>query len=259
MKKRYTKIVSCLLAVASFTNLTAQIYQVQLAAFPEEIAPSFFDYTGFETVYADQDHHNFIRYKLGDFHTKEMALAVQETVQRQGYANAIIHELAPSQYAYVEDAYQLPRRQVIKEEPLYIRSVEFGESAMYLSTELVALLEESLVVMKQNPDLKLRIVGHTNDRGTPSKNGTIVNKRARMIQNFLLANDIPAYRLKMNVRAEPSPQVHFDGKRKRSVKDANQRITLALVDLKEEIVIDNFHAIKENTQSLASKQRLVTD
>ena len=257
MRKRCTPIFVCLLIWNFIGQLNAQTYQVQLAAFTEEIDESFFDFAGYSEVYKEKDHNNFTRYTLGEFFSMEAANSIRQEAFEKGFFNAHIIELDKPQFAYVGDAPVLPLMMVPESEQLFIRSVQFAAENLSLNNSLLASLEEALTVMQTHTDLKLRIVGHTDDIGEKSTNQAISKNRARMIQNFLLANGIPAYRLKMEVSTDPSPAVYFKGKGLPKTRDFNRRIILTLVDLKEEIVVDNFQEKQELSGQLSSIDDIV--
>lgn len=251
MRKRCTLIFSCYLLLSFLGKIQAQIYQVQLAAFTEEISPNFFAFAGYDHFYAEKDHNNFIRYTLGEFYTFAAAQAAQQKAINSGFLNSHIIELDQPLFAYMEDSHESPFMIVPEKEDLFIRSVRFAAEDLSLSKELLTSLEEALLVMKNNLTLKLRIVGHTDDIGERKHNEVISKKRARMIQNFLLASGVPAYRLKMEVSKNPSPAVYFKGKGTPKTRDFNRRIILTLVDEKEEIMIDKFQQQNEASKALS--------
>ena len=251
MKKRCILLVFCYLCLSFLGNIQAQIYQVQLAAFTEEISPAFFAFAGYNHFYAEKDHNNFTRYTLGEFYTLEAAKAAQQKAISSGFSNTHIIELDQPLFAYMEDSHKLPLLMVPEKEALFIRSVRFSAEDLSFSKELLNSLEEALAVMKQHPQLKLRIVGHTDDIGEKAHNQAISKKRVRMIQNFLLASGIPAYRLKMKVSETPSPEVYFKGKGLPKTRDFNRRIIMTLVDVKEEIVIDKFQQQNVSDKNLS--------
>ena len=251
MRKRCTLLLSCCLFLSFLGKIQAQIYQVELAAFTEEISPTFFAFAGYDHFYAEKDHNNFTRYTLGEFYTLAAAQAAQQKAINKGFSNSHIIELDQPLFAYTEDSHELPLMMVPEKEDLFIRSIRFVEEDLSLSKELLASLEEALLVMKEHPELKLRLVGHTDDIGEREHNQTISQKRARMIQNFLLANGIPAYRLKMKVAETASPAVYFKGKGLPKTRDFNRRIIMTLVDVKDEIVIDKFQQQNELNKDLS--------
>ncbi len=251
MGKRCILLASCYLLLSFLGKIQAQIYQVQLAAFTEEISSDFFAYAGYDHFYAEKDHNNFTRYTLGEFYTLAAAKAAHQKAIDKGFLNSHIIELDQPLFAYMEDSHELPLMMIPEKEDLFIRSIPFEEENLSLSKELLTSLEEALFVMKTHPTLKLRIVGHTDDVGERAYNQTISQKRARMIQNFLLANGIPAYRLKMKVAKNPSPAVYFKGKGIPTTRGFNRRIIMTLVDVKDEIVIDKFQQQNELSKALS--------
>jgi len=242
MRKLNTPLLLCGILLSGFGNLLAQTYQVQLATFTETIHETYFTYAGYSNVYADQDYNGFTRYTLGEFFTEEEAKQTIETAKNRGFYDAHIVELDQPLFAYTGDALHLPLIKVPKKEGLYIRSVAFDADALHLNRQLIKSLEEALVIMQTYADLKLKIVGHTDKIGMPHENKAISKERARIIQNFLLANDIPAYRVQMKVLDKPSPEVYFDGKGLPKNRVYNRRIIIALVDQKDEIVLGDFQA-----------------
>lgn len=238
--------------LSCISNLLAQTYQVQLAGFTEEIAPSFFSYAGYHDVYADKDHNNFTRYTLGEFFTEEAANQAVDLAISRGFPNTHIIKLDQPLFAFAGDAPNLPLMMVPEKEQLYIRSIAFQADEFGLTKQLMTSLENALEVMKRHPDLKLKIVGHTDEIGEKKKNKAISKNRARIIRNFLLASGIPAYRINMKVSNEPSPEIYFKGKGLPKNRDFNRRIILSLVDLKEEIVVDNFHLQQREEKNLST-------
>lgn len=240
MRKRCT-LLFILFFISNFLgSLIAQTYQVQLASFTENIDLSFFEFAGYTTVYKERDHNNFNRYTLGEFFTLKEAKEIQNKAIEKGFLNTHIIILDRPQYAYAGDSYNIPLIMVPEKEPLFIRSIQFSNEDMHLNKDLIHSLEESLKIMIKNPHLKLKITGHTDAIGEKAVNQKVSKKRARMIQNFLLANGIPAYRLQMNIAKEPFPDVYFKGKGLPKNRDFNRRIVMSLVDLKEEVVVDSF-------------------
>ena len=108
MRKRCILLTSCYLFLGFLGNIQAQIYQVQLAAFTEEISPTFFAFAGYDHYYAEKDYNNFTRYTLGEFYTLEAAKAAQQKAINSGFFNTHIIELDQPLFAYTEDSHALP-------------------------------------------------------------------------------------------------------------------------------------------------------
>jgi len=240
MRKRCTLVFTVTLFFGVFSNLFSQQYQVQIASFIDEIDPSFFTFAGYNFVYSEKDHNNFVRYSIGDFFSKEAAELLCKEAVSKGFLNAHIKKIDRPGYAYVADAHEMDLIKVPVNEPLFVRSIQFSNNKISLDEELLVALQEALDVMLKHPELKLRIIGHTDDRGDKLLNQAISGTRARVIQNFLLANGIPAYRLHMKVSKKSSPEIYFEGRGLPENRDFNRRIILTLVDLKEEIIHDRF-------------------
>ena len=230
MKKRYSLFV--ILIVLFNIQLSAQVFQVRVAAFTENIESSFFTYAGYPEIYTEKDANNFTRYILGEFSTIEAALKAHKVAIQKGFNNAYIHILKQPIYAYASNISEVPARRYAEEEALFIRSIQFVTENFSFNNNQIKSLEETLTILRKNLDLKLRIV---MPREEMEENQSISNKRARMVQNFLLANDIPAFRLKIIASDKSNSTVNS-----KEEEMSNDRIIMALVDLKGEIVKDNF-------------------
>ena len=113
---------------------------------------------------------------------------------------------------------------------LFIRSVLIHAASKSIQTVDVAILEEVASILKQNPTLKLRIIATTN-----SKTPFLTTPFTAVVENFLLAQNIPAYRIKTIPNPLP-PNLE----RKEVPISKKQQVIMTLVDLKEEIVLDKF-------------------
>ena len=95
----------------------------------------------------------------------EAASEARNRAISRGFGNVYINKLDQPLFAYSEDSHELPLLMVPETEQLFIRSVEFSAEDLGLPQSLMSSLEEALSVLKTYPDLKLRIVGHTDDIG----------------------------------------------------------------------------------------------
>ncbi len=57
------------------------------------------------------------------------------------------------------------------------------------------LLKNIAQVMKNHPELKIRVEGHTDDVGDPDKNETLSQKRAEAVVKYIIKQGVPADRL----------------------------------------------------------------
>jgi OmpA-OmpF porin, OOP family len=76
---------------------------------------------------------------------------------------------------------------------LYI-NFETGKSD--IQPESKAIIDQIYEMLKQNPDLKISIEGHTDNVGTAETNQILSESRAKSVMNELVSKGIPAERLK---------------------------------------------------------------
>jgi len=75
-------------------------------------------------------------------------------------------------------------------------AVVFGTGKWDLKPEDYSILEEVVFILKSNPDLKLTVEGHTDDRGLERQNQRISELRARKIWKYLTDKSIETDRVK---------------------------------------------------------------
>lgn len=64
-------------------------------------------------------------------------------------------------------------------------TVNFGYDSYYLEPSALAILKEQAYVLKNNPDIKVVIEGHCDERGTREYNIALGERRANAVKNFL--------------------------------------------------------------------------
>ncbi len=67
------------------------------------------------------------------------------------------------------------------------------------------VLEQKLEILQANPDLRLEIVGHCDERGTDEYNMALGNRRAVSAKNFLTNRGIAESRISVRSRGEEQP------------------------------------------------------
>ena len=116
---------------------------------------------------------------------------------------------------------------------LFTRAVNFSNSNLSLEKTDVEILEEVAAILATHPDLKLRIFATKGGKKRNKGKRDISPTSSDIIRNFLLAQDIPAYRIKkMEIKNSLSESSNPVSK--------VQQVFMTLVDLKEEIVLDRF-------------------
>ena len=65
-------------------------------------------------------------------------------------------------------------------------NVYFDQSSYILRPEAYGQLNRLAVIMAKNADIKIEIVGHTDNTGDPRLNQTLSEQRAKVIANYLV-------------------------------------------------------------------------
>jgi outer membrane protein OmpA-like peptidoglycan-associated protein len=82
------------------------------------------------------------------------------------------------------------------EEPLMVRArMHFDFNKANIKKEYIPLLKEVAKVLKENPNINLRIEGYTDDIGTKAYNQKLALKRAMAVKNFLVKEGIKPERI----------------------------------------------------------------
>ncbi len=75
-------------------------------------------------------------------------------------------------------------------------NLEFATAKDIIKTESLASLDELAALMTKKPNWRLKISGHTDNQGDKAKNMKLSEKRAKAVQNYLMAKGIAADRFK---------------------------------------------------------------
>jgi peptidoglycan-associated lipoprotein len=83
--------------------------------------------------------------------------------------------------------------------------VHFGTDETELQTDGQAALDRKIVILKANPDVRLRITGACDDRGSAEYNMALGERRAASVKKYLIAQGIADTRLEEATAGEGSP------------------------------------------------------
>jgi len=84
------------------------------------------------------------------------------------------------------------------EEPLMVRArIHFDFNKANIKKEYIPLLKEVAKVLKENPNINLRIEGYTDDIGTKAYNQKLALKRAMAVKDFLVKEGIKPERIQV--------------------------------------------------------------
>lgn len=86
-----------------------------------------------------------------------------------------------------------------------LRGVEFDFDKSTLRPESQQTLNEATEVLKQYPDIRVEVAGHTDSIGTEEYNQGLSERRAAAVYDYLVANGIDGSRLNSRGYGETSP------------------------------------------------------
>ncbi|HEY0708039.1 MAG TPA: OmpA family protein [Polyangia bacterium] len=76
-----------------------------------------------------------------------------------------------------------------------IEGIKFKTNSANILKGSFLVLDRAVAVLKEYPDLKMEIQGHTDDRGKDELNRTLSQKRADAVRTYFITKGIPAERL----------------------------------------------------------------
>lgn len=88
---------------------------------------------------------------------------------------------------------------------LKMKGVNFDLDKHTLRPDAFPLLDEAVSIMKQYPDVKVEVAGHTDFRNTDEYNMRLSNRRAKTVVDYLVSKGIPADRLTAKGYGESQP------------------------------------------------------
>jgi OmpA-OmpF porin, OOP family len=115
----------------------------------------------------------------------------------------------------------IPLERVGKGSKIVLNNIFFETGKWDLQEKSQSELNRLLGLMKQNPDIKVEIGGHTDDVGSDAANLELSRKRAQAVVEYLTKAGVPAARLLSKGYGETKPQAPNDGDANRAL---NRRI-----------------------------------
>jgi outer membrane protein OmpA-like peptidoglycan-associated protein len=88
---------------------------------------------------------------------------------------------------------------------IILRGVNFDYDKSNIKSEFVPILDEAAQTLKDNPEINVRIVGHTDSRGSDEYNQQLSERRAQAVKQYLVSEGIAASRLSTEGRGEQDP------------------------------------------------------
>jgi outer membrane protein OmpA-like peptidoglycan-associated protein len=98
------------------------------------------------------------------------------------------------------------RSKLITEGKLSTTAIKFDSGSDQLKPESYGILKEIADVLNQNPEVKVKIIGHTDNQGKPDSNLELSKKRAASVKNALVKEfGINASRMETDGKGQTEP------------------------------------------------------
>jgi len=85
--------------------------------------------------------------------------------------------------------------QINKSGHVAVYGIHFDTAKATIQSDSEGVLQQIVQLLQQNPTLKLRVEGHTDNQGAAAANQTLSDKRAQAVVAWLTAHGVPASRL----------------------------------------------------------------
>lgn len=108
-----------------------------------------------------------------------------------------------------------------------LNDLTFAVNGAGIETDFERTLAADIAVLKANPDVRIRVDGHTDSDGAAAYNQALSERRATAVRERLVAAGIDAERLEVKGFGESTPVVPNDS---RENKRRNRRVELTILD-----------------------------
>ena len=109
--------------------------------------------------------------------------------------------------------------------PIVLEGINFDTAKYAVLPETALILQKTETTLKANPELKITIIGHTDNVGTDADNQILSINRAESVKNWLVSKGIDAKRIQTIGKSEGSPIATNDTAEGRA---RNRRIEIEL-------------------------------
>lgn len=110
---------------------------------------------------------------------------------------------------------------------LTLEGVLFDTAKATIKAESIPILEQAFTALQSNPNVKVRIVGHTDNVGSAASNLTLSRQRAESVMNWLINRGIAPERLSATGRGLTEPRATNNTPEGRQL---NRRIDFEIVE-----------------------------
>jgi OOP family OmpA-OmpF porin len=143
---------------------------------------------------------------------------------------------AEAMAAFVEKVFleKAPAKPVAKPAPLpqpkiswILSDVNFDLNKAVVRPDAKEILQKDIKILKENPQIRVEIQGHTCDLGTADYNRMLSDKRANAIRDYLISEGIAADRLSARGYGEDNPRFPNDSEANRA---KNRRVEMVPIE-----------------------------
>ena len=248
MKIPSTALVFGLFCIAH-ASLFAQDFRVQIAAYAEAMPDTFFSEKGVPNVIASTDQMGMHRYFAGSYATREEADKVQQEMIGKGFAFATVIDLEEQRVLCGAKCTYFRNGSVFLQDPrreATLQNIYFDFGRYSLTEESKTVLNSVYEKLRENPNLKLKILGYTDGVGSAQANMELAANRSRSARNYLINKGIRADRMFIKVFGEaepaaPNAEEVGEGKMEDLPENRkwNRRVVLAIIDEQGEVKTDD--------------------
>ncbi|HOY06464.1 MAG TPA: OmpA family protein [Saprospiraceae bacterium] len=184
----------------------AQDFRVQIAAFEQPMAMSYFTERGVNDYVETTDQIGLFRYFAGAYATRLDAEKVRQEMIAKGFPFASIIDVEEQRIlCEVNCPYFRNGVFFIADPQANIRNIYFDFGLNTLTAAARTELDRVAERLIKNKALKLNVLGYTDGVGSPQANVELAAGRARAARNYLIAKGIRADRMFIKVFGEADP------------------------------------------------------
>jgi outer membrane protein OmpA-like peptidoglycan-associated protein len=136
--------------------------------------------------------------------------------------------------ASTESEQELPRDVPLEREKVShadfpeMNVIYFDYNEFSIRADQLARVDENLLYLRNNPDAKVMIEGHCDERGTPEYNLNLGINRAKSVLQYFVSNGIDPGRITISSKGEESPAVegHTENEWRLNRRDEFKRLVV---------------------------------
>jgi outer membrane protein OmpA-like peptidoglycan-associated protein len=240
------KLATLAICILPHFHAVAQDFRVQIGAFGERMSAEYFKEKGVEDYIESSDQMGLYRYFAGAYDTRDEAEKVRQAMEEKGFPHALIIDLEEQRILCGANCPYFRNGLIFVQDPkreVTVRNIYFDFGRYSLSLEAKEELNNVYQILRENPALRLKVLGYTDGVGSPQANLQLASSRARSARNYLINRGIRADRMFIKVFGEANPVAPNSDEFEQN-KDLpenrkwNRRVVLALIDEQGEVKTD---------------------